>query len=568
MKYFFLIISFFTFASTQCQEVLWYAKIEKKAPANTAVQLEFVLENGNGRRFNPPKFEGVKVLSGPMNSSSTTIINGKMSSSQSIIYDIMLLKEGKVTIGPATIYVNNKTYRTRPVTVNVTKSNNIAKILDGSDMLIRMELSDSTAYIGQQVIMDYVLYFKQKIRYNGIVEHDEFKGLHIKYLPANRKRKTTVINGETYQSAVVEKIAVFPQRSGRFDIQPCKIKVGIPVAADRRRRGFLSFGQYNNVVLTADPVSLNVNELPAQKPKYFSGGVGNYSIQIGLDKRETTTDDAIVMHMTIKGDGDARLLGAPELPFDPNWEVYEPTVIEENSFDENNRLVHYKKFEYILLPNNTGQLKLNPYFTYFNVDSSSYQTMRTNPVYITVNQGNRKILSDDSKILSDRELSGMMVSTTELSSSNPFVSPWYLLSLLAMGGGFVGMFVKKSKNDGYNALSPEERKRREAEKLAKSRLVKAKQLMEDNSQRSYFEEISIAMNGYLADKYNISHAEISKDLLRQHLIANSSVESVGDRYYNLLNQCEMALFAGQNSADQMGTIYNESISLISDIEQS
>lgn len=567
MRHFVILVVLLSSFYATAQSGKWYTNADREVSSNTTFRVEFILENAKGSSFKAPNFEGLQVVGGPMSSSSTQIINGKASSKQSYIYEVIALKEGTVTVGSAAIKVNKVQYNTTPVKIKVVKGKNLSAMLGGDDMTIKMELSDSIAYPGQQVMLNYILYYKDQVRFSGIVEEDEYKGLYAQSIQGTNQTKRVIQNGEVFQSSVIRQMAIFPQKSGDFTFKPLVVKIGIPQKSNARR-GFFSFQQYDNKIVTADPVTLRVRELPQGAPDNFTGAVGTFEVTTAINKNTTTTDDAIVMHLTVKGDGDIRLLNAPQLALNDNWEVYEPTVVEENEFVQSNKILNYKKFEYLLLPKATGQLSVAPSFTYFDLDSVDYETEAIRPFYVNVTQGNRKVLAEDSKILSDKEISGLMTARGPSIRSNPFTSVWYLggLGLLLIGSG--GMFVKKKQNDNYSSLSKEERQRLEAEKVARTKLSKAKEYLDQSNSKLYFEEISTAMNGYLADKYNIPHSEISKDLLRSKLQDQFGNSAIPSDYYQLLQNCEMALFAGQTSDNKMTEIYNLSLDLISRIATS
>ena len=91
----------------------WYADVDKEISVNTAFRIEFILENSKGSNFRNPSFKGFKLLSGPGQSTSTQIINGRASSRQSYYYDLFAEKEGVYTIGSALINVGRKTFKNR-----------------------------------------------------------------------------------------------------------------------------------------------------------------------------------------------------------------------------------------------------------------------------------------------------------------------------------------------------------------------------------------------------------------------------------------------------------------------
>ena len=70
--------------------------------------VEFELKNARGVKFEPPVFRGFSVISGPSSSTSTTIINGRRTSSVSYSYNLMAEEPGRYIISSAIIRTNKQ----------------------------------------------------------------------------------------------------------------------------------------------------------------------------------------------------------------------------------------------------------------------------------------------------------------------------------------------------------------------------------------------------------------------------------------------------------------------------
>lgn len=79
---------------------------------NNRLEVTFTLKNAQGARFEPPQFEGFRLLAGPNTSSQFSIVNGKTSSSVSYSYILEPLEEGQYYIQPAFIDAGGKTLET------------------------------------------------------------------------------------------------------------------------------------------------------------------------------------------------------------------------------------------------------------------------------------------------------------------------------------------------------------------------------------------------------------------------------------------------------------------------
>lgn len=80
--------------------------------------VSFTAENLDGQ-FEPPDFDGMKVISGPNVSNSVQIINGDKSSKATYTYHVQPPDVGRYTISPAYIVDDQSTVETVPLVINV-----------------------------------------------------------------------------------------------------------------------------------------------------------------------------------------------------------------------------------------------------------------------------------------------------------------------------------------------------------------------------------------------------------------------------------------------------------------
>ncbi len=557
------------------QSVNWYTSVSGKVEANKIFEIEFVLENAKGKDFNPPAFDGIRVVSGPSFSSSTQIINGSSSSKLSYVYSAVVEEKGKYTIGSASISVEGKQVRTSPYSFSASSGDapvTVDSDFSGENYFVRMEVSDTTICLGQQVSINYVLYYNTSLKSGGdfISEHD-YSGLFARAIAGSSRASTKLVNSNSFKSRLLKTIVIFPQEKGITEISPFELKVSIPTG--KRRMGFVVMQDYDHKILKSNGISFKVVDLPKISDGFvsegFCGAVGNrFNVSTQLNRTSTTTDDAIALHLTVRGDGDVRKVNAPKLRTTDDWEIYEPTLVDEREFAKDESIEFIKSFEYLLLPNKTGMLKIEPLFTYFDTDSNAYIQQVVKPLYIDVKQGKREVLNRNSNLYSEKEIVGLKsesVSFTGL-DENPFLSSWYLGSVLVLLSGFGGLFWYKQKIEAFDQLGVADKKQQRALKLAKMKLKNASLFLEQNELKPFYSELSSALNGYIADKYKISFAEISKSKVLEVLAQNVGDHDIVSNYSDLLNSCEMALFAGQSLVNSDET-YKKALDLIVRIEQ-
>ena len=81
---------------------------------------------GQAGTFVPPAFNDFRVLIGPNQSQSTSIINGTVTNSSSVSYVLRPAKTGKFTIAGATAQINGKNINSNSVTITVVKGGSAA----------------------------------------------------------------------------------------------------------------------------------------------------------------------------------------------------------------------------------------------------------------------------------------------------------------------------------------------------------------------------------------------------------------------------------------------------------
>jgi len=193
----------------------FYVQVDaKKIVEGSYVSVDFILENVAGANFTPPPFKGFKVLSGPSQKSQTNIYNGKVSKTLTYGYKIQPKALGKINIGAASIRTNTgSTLKTKPYTIEVVKGNK-NKSNTGEDVFIRTEISDSLAYVGQQLILDYKLYTKLDVRSIDFLVDPDFDGFFAAELRNQRRNfSREIINGVEYFTKSVKKVSLFPQQT-------------------------------------------------------------------------------------------------------------------------------------------------------------------------------------------------------------------------------------------------------------------------------------------------------------------------------------------------------------------
>ncbi len=579
VRYFFLLC--FCIATTgwlPAQNIVFKATTDvRQVMLNNTFDVTFTINNSQATNFTPPDFKNFQVLSGPNKSVSTSIINGSMTSQLSMSYSIRPQKIGKPKIGSASIKVGNKTYKTRPIAVNVVKGKpNTAATQPGAaatpegEVFIRAEPTAFEAFTGQEVLLDYKLYTTIDVENFNIIKETEYSGCYAEDL---RRYKTRVLKevyeGKQYSTKVLKRVALFPQQGGKIEVSPMTMQIGVKDPNAPQSRGFFFRRNLKKFLLDTEPVSIKVKPLPAGAPLSFSGGVGEYEMNCRINKAVLTTDDALALTMTITGSGDIKRVQPPKLNLDDKFEVYDPRTLEEESFENQGGFTGRKVIEYLILPKEIGSFSIRPEFSFFNTDSIQYFTLQSRPLSFKVRQGNLKKNNTLTSIPNpvDQDIRPAKMSTSLSKGQPSFFGSGFFWGLSALPFFFLGFVVfNKQKQFRLDSVDPITKKRNRATKVAQKRLTQAKDFMDKQDSKSFYDEVSRAMFGYICDKLNMPYAELTKANVREKLVSLKVSENHIERFMGIGKTCEMALFAGKDNAAAMQETYDGAVGVIAGIE--
>lgn len=301
-----------------------------------------------------PEVDGLAIEStgGGRRSSQTVIINGRMSSTQSVVlqYKVTAQREGTFEIPPLTVSVDGQTVKTSPLGFIGTRSE------VGDLMYVEIEGKQDRVYVGEP--LELVLkvwvqrYRDQEIDYS-FSESDTWNSFSeatswgpfkemLEELRSRRKRpggksvKRKNDDGESKSYFLYEFEATsYPNKPGAIDASDVRIVFDYPVEMklQRRRSPFDGFfggamdpafeprvrsrpvvSQSRPIVATASVDETEVIPIPLKdRPDSFQGAVGRYEIVANTDLRTVNAGDPITLQVGISGDGPLGSIQAPPL---------------------------------------------------------------------------------------------------------------------------------------------------------------------------------------------------------------------------------------------------------------
>ena len=564
-------------------------------------RLSYTVTTQKVKDFRAPSIKGFDVLMGPSRSqqSNTQIVNGNVTSTSSITFTYILMANnaGEYTIPGASIVADGDQMVSNSVRIKVlpqdqgdsnSSSSSSTHSSSGTgvsnqDLFITASASKTNVYEQEAFVLTYKIYTRESNLQLNNEKLPDFKGFHSQEIEMTTNARWTPehYQGRNYYTTVYRQFVLFPQQSGKLYIDPAQFQmtVGKPVQSDDPFDAFFNGG--SNVIeikksISTPKIAINVNPLPAGKPADFSGGVGEFNISSSINNKELKTNDAITIKLVISGTGNLKLISNPEIKFPDDFEVYDPKVDNQVRLTREG-LTGNKVIEYLAIPRHAGTYKIpGVSFSYFDIRSKSYKTLKTEEYVINVEKGagnadqvianftnkeDLKVLGEDIRYIKQNEV------TLQPKGSFFYGSMTYWLFYIIPALAFIIFFIIYRKQAAENANVAKMRTKK-ANKVATKRMKLAGKLLSENKKDAFYDEVLKALWGYISDKLNIPVSRLSKDNIEEKLRNHGVNEELIKEFLNALNDCEFARFAPGDENQAMDKVYSSSIEVISKMENS
>lgn len=552
--------------------------------------------------FVAPPFDGFDLLAGPVLSTrrSVELINGSMTSSLRITYTYTLVchEAGTRTVGEASVAVKGRTYRTRPLPIEVVAeesgggSSGAAASASGSttpaqervgkdDLLLRMEASRTSVFKGEPLRVSLKLC--QRVNVVGFedVKLPSFDGFWAQELPTDGARPVReTIGGKIYETTVIKEYLLYPQQAGRLTVEPAALTaVAQIVVPGRNPDPFFGGPEVYNVrrALRTSQLRVEVKELPEMAPSSFSGAVGSFRMETTLPPDRLAANSSATYTVKISGTGNLPFVQAPRLVLPGSFEQYNTKTIE-SIHSAASGTSGYRQFEYPFIARAEGVYEVPPVeFTYFDPERQQYVALSSDPLTLEIIPdadgrtdepvvlGGRGLSKEEVKLLG-QDIRFIHVGMPLLRARTaPFLfGPLYfvLLGAVLLAGGGTYVVLRRHIRDAQNAALMRGRR---ANKVAVQRFRAARRYMAEQNRRAFYEEMLRALWGYMGDKLNIPVANLTKESVREELHKRGVAPEESQRFTAIVTRCEEEQYSPVESA-RMGDLYAEGIDFVSRIE--
>ena len=504
---------------------------------------------------------------GRNSSTSMQMIGGVTTVSLTIQYRYRAIREGTFEIGAVEVQAGGQVLRTRPVTLTVSTAGAAAgggpeepSGVGPDDLFIVAEVSKTRVYQNEPIEVSYRLFTRVNVTSYSLFDLVESEGFWMEDVPSPRTPEVEqkVRGGQTYTTAVVRRVVLFPSGPGTRTIEPMSVEVSLQVQRQRRSlfddffdRGSL-FGSQVPVILVSAPVQVEVLPLPVPgRPRSFTGLVGRLNVSASIDRSSVETNDAVTLKLIVEGEGNLRGLAAPVIDFPADFEVFPPEVTE--SIDRTgSRIRGSRTYEYVLIPRSPGEKTIPPVaMSYFNAESGLYATSASEPLRLDVTgdpvigapigRAGVETLREDIRFIQIGP-----PSLGALGGSLADAPGFWIVALLPLVAllGALGLRKHWDRLEGDVAYA----RGRRAGRVAKKRLGRARAVMSEGDARAFYAEVERALRGFLADKLNVAEAGFMSQVAEAEL-SRRGVPVVATRnYFACLGECDRARFAPPSSS--------------------
>ncbi|ADV48561.1 protein BatD [Cellulophaga sp. E16_2] len=579
-----LTLMFLTFSvKAQEDEVTFEMAVSKeKLGLNERLRVDFTI-NRDGDNFNPPNFEGFRVVMGPAQSIRNSWINGVRSYSKSYSYTLMPTEKGTFTIGQSSIIVDGKVYKSLTKKIEVSAAVEdpnappTAESIADDNLHLVAEVSNNNPYLNEAVSVVYKLYVSNSIRVTNFrpLDSPKYNNFWSQDMPVKQySAQEGTFQGKPYQYVILKRIVLYPQKTGKLDIEPLSLDVSVEVPTSRR--DFFGRPLYTSThkTVSAGSRTLNVKELPLTgKPENFTGAVGKFDFSVTTSKKALNASESLQASVKVSGSGNLKLFQLPEPSLPSALEVYEP------EFDELIKttitgMEGSVKNNYTIVPSYKGKYPIPSIaFSYFDPKAEKYISIASKEIVINVIEGptnggvsgsttpsnRQEVVSTGSQFLFIK-----LSTTLQPKGNNYFYGStayllWLLLPLILIPLAI--LFGKKREAIRGDV---EGNKVKKANKLSRKYLSAAKKTL--GNKEAFYVALEKALHNYLKAKLKIETSEFSKDKIAQLFEEKQVNQSTTDGFMALLKNCEMARYSPFSNV-QMQEDYNTASEVISSMDK-
>lgn len=377
-----------------------------KIGLNEVLQITATIQNERVRKYSDfPELSGFRK-GGVSSSSNTSIVNGRVSISQSITQEYYPQRKGTFRIPAFRLQINGKTadFAAAQVTVGdevqrrafdpfaeffgTPSQRQPQEFVDvKEDAFFAVTPNKKEIYVGEGVTIDISFYVSltNRAQMSFYKIGDQLADILKAVKPANCWEENfgidqinpeyVTLNGKQYRQYRIYTGTFFPLNVEDINLPSAGLKM-IKYKEAKNPTFFGQNKQEDYKVFYSKAKKIRVKALPPH-PLKDGVAVGNYRLKEAVDKQTFETGKSFSYRFKIEGEGNIASISKPIIAENEQMIFYPPNV-QQRITRANGRVYGSKTFDYFVEPQEPGQQAMRNflYWIYFNPRKAKYDTLR------------------------------------------------------------------------------------------------------------------------------------------------------------------------------------------------
>ena len=479
--------------------------------ANQPFRITFEFKDARVNFTSPPAIKGLRFIGSPYTSNKTNLVNGAMSSSRSYTYSAVATQEGVMRIPSLRFKSGRDILETRPINLRVLKAGD-QSTRTAAQFEAVIEADKRSVFLGEPVRIHYRIYNRLDAVDIRKCTFPDLTGAWRETVDGEDPRwENTVINGQRFQVATMRTDILYPTRTGPLELD------GFDVEAQAR----ISFFNTRPLSSSARPVSIEVKPLPGTAPAPSLGSFSDLKVRwFPEGDPPLASNEAINLTLEFSGRGNLGLIGAPDIEWPADLEVFDPEIQDRIRTTVSGQSGK-RTLTYLVIPRAEGRFEIGlPDLAYFDYDKARYERLSVPPIRLEI-EGNS---SDEGPAFGFNSKSDVTILTrdvrfirteTELRPKRqPFFGSPLHLGLWAFAPAGLAVLALLRRRRRREESDPASSLRRQARRRLKAILTAAEK------GKASLDDLGSAVHGYLQACLGIPRSEANVSSYETALAVN------------------------------------------------
>ena len=370
-----------------------------------AFQIQYIINDpGSFVSLSPPRFDNLKLISGPNYYKGNSLVNGKTQAIQNITYTVVPLKGGTVKIYSVTAsFKNDEEEKTEEVSIAVlpqpkasfntlstytdinlyapSSKANIDNLIE-ANLFIKTEVDKRVCFLGEAITATFKLYSRLQST-SEVMNAPSLYGFSVMdMLNINEAHQAVeAINGKIFNTSVLRKLQLYPAQTGKLTIDQMQLKNSIEFNDSLTGKKV----KLEKVILS-DPVDIMVKSLPSKQPAEFTGAVGRFTMRVELLNSTIAANTSGRLVVTVAGKGNFIQFGPPVINWPNDFVVFVP-IISDQLDKTSNPTKGIRRYIFNFTTDQSGNFVIPPVlFSFFDVYSGQYRKLSSDSLNLEVTE--------------------------------------------------------------------------------------------------------------------------------------------------------------------------------------